>query len=78
MSYVNSYNGDDVSAAKQFEFIAQALSALQLKAPEYHKEPTRPRTGRIVVADGVDWNPIAAGVPRLVWFNGTTWVALNA
>ena len=75
--YASTYNGQDSSAEEQFRLLTEALTG-QLVVPVHYSAPLRPRQGRIVVADGVSWNPIAAGVPRLVWFNGTTWVALNA
>lgn len=77
MNYVNTYSGKDESAAEQFQLLSALLTG-ELLVPVHNAEPARPRMGRVVVADGTNWNPIAAGVPRLVWYNGTAWVALNA
>lgn len=76
--YVNSYTGEDLSAAEQFRNLAEALSDDEIVIPQHFAEPTRPRIGRIVVADGTRWDPLSVGVPRIVWYNGTAWVALDA
>lgn len=75
--YSNTYTGDDGSAAEQFRRLSEVLGG-ELLVPVHYAAPARPRTGRLVVADGTEWDPLSAGVPRLVWYNGTTWVALNA
>jgi hypothetical protein len=75
--YVHTYNGEDHSARAQFQRLSEILTG-EAFAPVHNAAPKKPRIGRIVVSDGVHWNPIAAGVPRLVWWNGTAWKALNA
>ena len=76
-AFTTTYQGTDQSAAEQF-LALQAVLGGQLDVPVHTAAPAKPRQGRIVVSDGTSWNPIGAGVPRLVWYNGTNWVALNA
>jgi hypothetical protein len=75
--YESTYAGEDQSAAQEFSNLSQVLTG-EIVVPNVNVEPERPRYGRVVVADGTDWDPLTAGVPRLVWFNGTSWVALDA
>ena len=43
---------------RELEHIAQALSPIDtVRLVELHVEPTRPRTGDVVLADGSDWDP---------------------
>lgn len=39
----------------------------------YTAEPTRKRKFMVVLADGVNWDPLTLGVPHLVLFDGTVW-----
>lgn len=55
----------------EFNRIAGGFAFTLLKA-----EPPKPRLGQIVLADGVNWDPLTAGAPRLVVFNGSAWVAV--
>lgn len=75
--YSPRYAGQDSAAATEFRHLSEVLTG-EIEAPVHNVAPKKPRVGRIVVADGVNWDPLTAGVPRLVWFNGTTWKALNA
>jgi hypothetical protein len=77
LQFFSTYTGQDESARTQFSRLSEVLTG-ELVVPLHNVAPTRPRIGRVVVADGVNWDPLTAGVPRLVWFNGTAWVALNA
>jgi hypothetical protein len=40
-------------------------------------EPAKPREGDIRLADGVEWDPVAAGAPRFVGYYGGAWHALG-
>lgn len=75
--FVNTYSGEDASAADQFGRLQEILGG-QTDIPVHNAAPAKPRIGRVVVADGTNWDPLTVGVPRLVWFNGNNWVALNA
>ena len=58
MLYVPNYVGDDPSAAEEFQAIAEVIEALaQRVLPKLHAEPSKPRDGMLVYADGTDWNP---------------------
>ena len=76
-AFTSNYSGDDQSAAQMF-LLLQAIINGQVDVPVHRAEPAKPRLGRMVVADGTDWDPLSAGVPRLVWYNGSAWVALDA
>jgi hypothetical protein len=39
--------------------------------------PPRPREGDIRLADGVKWNPVAAGAPRFVGYRNGAWALLG-
>jgi len=70
--YVSDYSGPDHSAAEQFRKL-EKINTDETVISTYHIEPAKPRLGRAAIADGVDWNPVAAGAPKPVWFNGATW-----
>lgn len=76
-SFQSYYNGEDASAHSMFLLLSEILDG-ELVLDVHNAEPERPRIGRVVVADGSDWDPISAGVPRIVWYNGTAWKALDA
>jgi hypothetical protein len=38
--------------------------------------PAKPRKYMVVLADGINWNPLALGRPHLVVYTGTAWVAV--
>ena len=76
-AFFSTYVGSDPSVAEQFQRLAEILTG-EIEIPLHYREPDRPRIGRIVVADGTEWDPISAGVPRIVWYNGTAWKALDA
>lgn len=42
--------------------------------------PLSPATGTVVLADGVNWDPLnlAVAFPYLVWWNGSAWVSLSS
>lgn len=75
--YESTYAGEDQQAGDQFLHLAEILTG-ELLLTELHAEPAHPRFGRIVGSDGTDWDPISAGVPRIVWYNGAAWKALDA
>lgn len=76
--YKPSNQVKDMEVARELQEIGRELNdPLATRILVSAVAPERPRQGDIRVADGINWNPLGAGVPRLVWFNGTTWVALN-
>lgn len=61
---------------EEFQKIAVAVELLQLGHKDVtYEAPARPRLGDFRLSDGVNWNPLALGVPKMVWYNGTTWQA---
>jgi hypothetical protein len=54
--------------------ISAALSSLKEgKISVLTVEPVKPREGMLFICDGVHWNPLADGIKRPVWFDGTIW-----
>jgi len=77
--YFPNYTGKDESTRQEFNRLAESLNDMPvIVVPVLNVEPEKPRIGWLTIADGIDWNPIGAGAPRLVWFNGISWVALDA
>jgi hypothetical protein len=74
-AYHVTYTGEDKSAREQFINLAGILTG-EIIIPLHYAEPARPRIGRMVVADGTEWDPISAGAPAIVWYNGTAWAAV--
>jgi hypothetical protein len=73
--YQPEANLGDTKVYDELVRVAQELNKLPV-LPVVYVEPQKPQIGTIVLADGVHWNPVGAGVLRPVWFNGTAWVAL--
>ena len=71
-------NYDPSHIQRQLEAIQTMLYALaDGELLELHVEPTKPRNGRVVIADGTDWNP---GSGRGVyWYDGvsSSWTFLG-
>ena len=68
---VEQYILDEFSRlSEELRTISEGFAFVLQKA-----EPAKPRLGMVVLADGINWNPLATGVPHLVVFNGTTWIA---
>lgn len=43
---------------REFDHVTQALTAIDtIRLVELHVEPSRPRAGDVVLADGSDWDP---------------------
>lgn len=64
-------------ASQEFEAIARALQGYDLvQLNVQHREPTRPRAGMLVVADGTDWNP-GSGEGLYRFTSGGTWKYLG-
>lgn len=59
MRYVKSLSPDgDIKMSTLEEKIAESINALYDGAYEiWHREPENLRAGRVVYADGVDWDP---------------------
>ena len=38
--------------------------------------PATPLTGMLAYSDGVNWDPVSAGAPRYVRYDGAAWAAL--
>ncbi len=79
--------GQGMRGSKTFpgRSIDSGLEQVNSRAPEYHEfqkfsmlyaAPARVEDGLVCLSDGVSWNPIAAGVPRLVIFLSGAWVAI--
>ena len=52
---------------REFEKVEQAFRQLQLE--ELHVEPSKPREGMLVLADGSDWDP-GSGQGVYAYYNG--------
>lgn len=62
----------------EFEKIQRAILLLgKGHIDTSYAAPAKPRDGDIRLADGVHWNPIAAGAPRFVGYRGGAWVLLG-
>ena len=73
--YVPTYAGKDPEAKEEFDRLAQLLNDGMILLLTLHAAPAKPRQGMLVIADGTDWDPLTVGVPTMVWYNGTDWVA---
>lgn len=63
---------------QEFQRIQRALQQLAAgHIDTSHREPAKPREGDIRLADGVDWDPVAAGAPRFVGYAGGAWRLLG-
>lgn len=69
-------NTDDIPRylIEEFQKISNAVSLLS----DGHLEPmplppSKPRLGDFRLSDGVNWDPLALGVPKMVWYDGTAW-----
>lgn len=61
----------------ELQRISEALQLVQQGQflPELHVAPDKPRNGRIVYADGTDWNP---GFGKGIYFyDGSAWQPLH-
>lgn len=56
--------------------IADAINSLAEQGAYTTVAPSRPRNGMIRLADGVGWDPLAAGAPRYVGYRAS-WVLLG-
>lgn len=66
----------DPTVLRELQRIAQAISLLATNQLEvYYEDPIRPLEGQVVICDGTSWDPLADGIKRAIWFNGTTWQA---
>ena len=58
---------------RELEHLEQAFGTVQLK--ELYAEPSRPRTGMVVLADGSSWDP-GSGAGFYGYYGGN-WVKLG-
>ena len=66
-----------VMIAQELAEIAKAFAAVDnIVLKTLHEEPVKPREGMIVLADGTNWNPIAAGGGYYGYY-GSAWVKLG-
>lgn len=62
--------------AEEFRNIAAALLEVDgVLLPELHVEPSKPRNGMIVLADGSDWNPGSGA--GFYGYSASAWVLLG-
>lgn len=60
----------------EFASVGQAINGLAAGHMDPQPEPDpKPRIGDWRLSDGVNWDPLALGVPKMVWYNGAAWVA---
>lgn len=63
---------------EEFEKIAYAIGQLAAgHIDTTYVEPTKPREGDIRLADGTEWDPVAAGAPRFVGYRDGAWALLG-
>lgn len=64
--------------AEEFRAVAVGTSPADLvQLPELHNPPQRPRDGMIVLADGIDWEPVAGQGRGFYGFHGGVWNKLG-
>lgn len=62
----------------EFQRIQRALQQLAAgHIDTTHAAPLKPRDGDIRLADGTDWDPVAAGAPRFVGYRDGAWALLG-
>lgn len=63
---------------EELQNIAIALQAVEnVQLVELHAEPSRPREGLVVLADGIDWDPDATGNGGFFGYFGGSWTKLG-
>ncbi len=61
---------------QQLREVSSGLDLIDnLTLVELHAEPTKPRTGMVVLADGTDWNPGSGA--GFYGYRGAAWVLLG-
>lgn len=63
----------------ELQKIAAMFEQLEPTPVVYRAEPRAPRIGRMVIADGTDWNPVGgSAVPKLIVWSGSAWIEIKA
>lgn len=74
MYYTPSATFSDPALVEELQRIAQAIERLRV-TPQIlvrNSPPPKPFDGQVLIADGVNWNPIGDGVKRPVWYDIAT------
>lgn len=75
MSFIAKPNLKDPELWREFQRIAEAFKVVH-QHPVLRAEPSKPRVGMVVYADGTDWNPDASSGEGLYVYKSTGWEKL--
>jgi hypothetical protein len=67
--------GIDPKIVRELRKIAEVLAIVDKNTIRFlTAAPEKPRMGDVAICDGTNWNPIADGVRRPIWFDETSGV----
>jgi hypothetical protein len=63
----------------ELQRVSAAFTKLEQNiVPNAAREPERPRSGMLLLCDGVNWDPLGNGISQPVIYDGAAWIPLGA